>query len=369
MHIRNIRLFNFKNYDEETAEFSPGLNCIVGDNGAGKTNLLDAIHYLSLTRSAFSPIDKEQVRHGEHAFLIQGKFVLEDKEEEVRITYTHGPGKQVLVDGSSYERLSDHIGRYPVVMIAPDDTYLVREGSENRRRFFDSILCQADRQYMQDLMEYNKYLRQRNALLKMFNDRHYYNKEELELYTSRLITLGEKIHDSRLSFIKRYNAIFSEQYQWLSDDRETPAISYKSEASGGLQALMEERLEKDRILERTTAGIHRDDYRFLIDGHSLKKYGSQGQQKSFVIALKLTQFHYLSELRGDLPVLLLDDIFDKLDGNRIQRLISRILAEDAGQVFITDARPERTRKILEDWKEKIHYFIIKEGAIVESHGA
>jgi DNA replication and repair protein RecF len=175
--------------------------------------------------------------------------------------------------------------------------------------------------------------------------------------------LGERIFSKRKEFVKRYTAIFSGQYEWISEGREETSISYKSEAEGGLQALMEERLEKDRMLERTTAGIHRDDYRFMIDGHSLKKYGSQGQQKSYVIALKLTQFHYLSELKGDLPVLLLDDIFDKLDGHRIQRLISRILEKETGQVFITDARPERTQAILKEWKDRIRYYLVKDGTI------
>jgi len=363
MHIRNIRLFNFKNYGEETAEFAPGLNCVVGDNGAGKTNLLDAIHYLSLTRSAFSVIDKDQVRHEEEAFLIQGTFVRDGKPQEVRVGWQRSSGKTVLVDGSAYDRLSDHVGRFPVVLIAPDDTDLVREGSEPRRKFVDAILAQSDPRYLQDLIDYYKYLRQRNALLKLFGERRYFDRQQLEIYTLRLVELGERIHERRKEFTGAYAEIFREQYAWISEGRENTSIAYRSEASGGLAALMEERLEKDRLLERTTAGVHRDDYRFLINGHSLKKYGSQGQQKSFVIALKLTQFHYLSKLRGDQPVLLLDDIFDKLDPHRIAQLIRRILSKDTGQVFMTDARADRTRQILSEWSDKIQYYMIADGTI------
>ncbi len=363
MHIRNIRLFNFKNYEEETAEFSPGLNCLVGDNGAGKTNLLDAIHYLSLTRSAFSSVDKDQPRHGEDVFLVQGILVREDKEYEVRVAWQRTTGKTVLVDGNPYERLSDHVGRFPVVLIAPDDTDLVREGSEVRRKFVDSILSQAEPVYLKDLIEYYKFLRQRNALLKMFGERRYFDRQQLDIYTGRMVELGERIHSRRREFIEEYVEIFREQYGWISENREDVSMAYRSEASGGLAALMEERLEKDRLLERTTAGVHRDDYRFQVNGHSLKKFGSQGQQKSYVIALKLTQFHYLSKLKGDQPLLLLDDIFDKLDPHRIRQLIHRILSRETGQVFITDARPDRTREILAAWKDNIQYFNIDSGTI------
>ncbi len=363
MHIKNIRLFNFKNYGEETAEFIPGLNCLVGNNGAGKTNLLDAIHYLSLTRSAFSGIDKEQIRHGEDAFLVQGTFVTENKSQEVRVVYQRSGGKQVMREGTLYERISEHIGKFPVVLITPDDTDLVREGSETRRKFFDAILSQADPSYLEDLIAYYKFLKQRNALLKLFGERRYFDRREIDIYTDSLVDLGERIHARRREFIARYVKIFREEYEWISEGKEAVSIEYRSEAGEGMKALMEERLEKDRLLERTTAGIHRDDYRFLTNQHSLKKYGSQGQQKSFVIALKLTQFHYLSELRKDRPVLLLDDIFDKLDRHRIERLIARILEDDAGQVFITDARPERTRRLLEAWEDRIRYFEIEGGKI------
>jgi DNA replication and repair protein RecF len=348
MYLEKINLLNFKNYEELSMEFCPHINCIVGHNGSGKTNLLDAIHYLSLTKSAFNILDGQSIRHEADFFMIDGKFCLDTKHFQITCSLRNGQRKIVMSDKKAYERISEHIGRFPVVLIAPNDTDLVRDGSEDRRKFFDGMLSQIDAQYLNDLIAYNLVLKQRNGLLKQFYERNYYDKELLETYSIPLLDLGRKIHFKRQEFMQEYVRIFQQHYRNLTDSLEEVDLVYESE-------LFEEDFEyeffyatkRDLQAQRTTKGIHKDDFVFEINRFELKKFGSQGQQKSFVIALKLAQFEVIKENKQVKPILLLDDIFDKLDDLRINKLMHMIASGTFGQLFLTDARPERTKKVFE----------------------
>lgn len=357
MYLEKINLLNFKNYEELTLTFGKHINCIVGNNGSGKTNLLDAIYYLSLTKSAFSVTENQNVRHEADFFLIDGFFSLHSKTYQITCSFRNGGRKVIMSDKKAYERINEHIGRFPVVLIAPDDTELVKDGGEIRRKFFDGFLSQIDSYYLSDLIQYNTVLKQRNSLLKHFYERNYFDKELLETYNVQLLELGFKLHIKRRDFIKDFVPVFQKHYQNLSDSREEVDLVYESE-------LFEESFEydfsfatkRDLQLQRTTKGVHKDDFVFEINRFPLKKYGSQGQQKSFVIALKLAQFDSIKQNKKVKPLLLLDDIFDKLDELRINKLLQMIAEDTFGQLFITDARPERTRKIFEQIPTETHIF-------------
>lgn len=362
MHLKNIKLVQFKNYQQVRAEFSKEINCFLGINGSGKTNLLDAIHYLCFTRSAFNTIDAQNILHGEDFFTVQGEFELDDKPLEIKCITETGKKKQILNSGKAYEKMSDHIGLLPIVMIAPDDTQLIKEGSEGRRNFFDSIISQLDKPYMQLLVRYQHFLKQRNALLKQFADSGNVNQALLEPYNIELITLSKSIHVIRKEFIANFKIQLQHHYGVISEDKETVEIDYQSDCEDpNFESLFETSLRKDVILKRTNKGVHKDDFVFTIGGYPLKKFGSQGQQKSFLISLKLSQFQTLKEGKGILPILLLDDIFDKLDDLRIAKMIELVANHEFGQLFITDARPERSKQILATIDADKQFFYIKNG--------
>jgi DNA replication and repair protein RecF len=347
MFLQKINLLDFKNYEELTLQFSADINCVAGPNGSGKTSLLDAIHYLCLTKSAFSLLDSQSIRHHRDFFLVDGTFMESGKKHQITVSLKAGGRKTVMHDKKAYERISEHIGRFPVVLIAPDDTDLVRDSGEIRRKFFDNMLSQVDHAYLDNLIGYNNVLKQRNSLLKQFYERNYFDKELLETYNVQLLPLGQLIHKRRDAFMREFVPTFRSHYQYLSESREEVDLIYESE-------LFEENFEyefayatkRDLQLQRTTKGVHKDDFVFEIDRFALRKFGSQGQQKSFVIALKLAQFDAIQRAAGKKPLLLLDDIFDKLDDMRIQKLLEMISRDTFGQLFITDARPERTRQLL-----------------------
>ncbi len=368
MHLESLELLNFKNYEEIKLQFSPEINCLVGSNGSGKTNMLDAIHYLSLTKSAFNAIDSQNIKHEADFMVIRGSFRSGDPkkgEPESKDTSTGQAGKQAkhetiqcsLQQGQRkifrhnkkvYDKISEHIGRYPVVFIAPNDTDVIREGSETRRKFFDSILSQIDQQYLQWLLQYNHNLKQRNSLLKQFADRNSFDKDLLEPYNQHLLRLGTALLGARKNFLHEYLPFFLSHYHNLSEGKEEVSIRYESNLDVSKpEAVLQNSLRRDLILQRSNIGIHKDDYVFEIDGHPLKKFGSQGQQKSFVIALKLAQFDLIRQHKGFKPILLLDDIFDKLDDQRIAKLMELVSGHTFGQLFVTDARPERTERIFE----------------------
>ena len=365
MLLKKISLFNFKNYAEADINLSPGINCFVGLNGSGKTNILDAIHYLSLTKSAVNPIDSQSIKHGESLFSIHGEFEHEDRNHQVICGFQLGQKKNVKVDKIEYDKLSEHIGRFPVVLIAPNDTDIIRDTNEIRRKFFDSIISQFDAQYFQDLIRYSHYLKQRNTLLKHFAETKTYDAIQLDSYDAQLIPLAKKLYVKREAFNQRFVPILKEHYINLSEGREQVTINYQSRAcNSNFESLFANSREKDRYSQRSNVGIHKDEYDFQIDENPLKKFGSQGQQKSFLIALKLSQFEIIKEEKGFKPLLLLDDIFDKLDDFRIKKLVEMVASHKFGQLFITDARPERSKVLLQGLGEEVKVFVMESGTIL-----
>ena len=359
MWLEKLHLTYFKSYEERGFTFGERVNCLVGENGSGKTNLLDAIYFLTLTKSAFHNQDALGIRHAEDFFLLDGIFNDSDKNIQITCSFQRGQRKVFMADKKNYDRLSDHIGLFPLVLIAPNDTDLIRDGSEERRRFFDGVLAQATPEYLTDFLQYNKILTQRNGLLKLFAERNYLDEDLLDTYNEPLIVLAIRIHDHRRSFMDRFLPLFKKYYQFLSSGKEQVDVLYESEvASEDFPAEFRKNRSRDLHAQRTGKGIHKDEYVFEIDGITLKKFGSQGQQKSFVIALKLAQFELLKIEKEKTPILLLDDIFDKLDDRRINKLIELIDDGFLGQVFITDARPERSQKILENVKADVRFFEI-----------
>ena len=362
MHLERLHLTNFKNYQEVDIQFSSRINVLVGKNGSGKTNLLDAIHYLSMTRSAFSVSDQQVIRLGQPFFVARGHFNRNNSVQELLAFLQNGTKKVFREGGLDYLKMSDHIGKYPVVMITPDDTDLVKEGGEARRKFFDSIIAQMDKNYLEDLMLYNHSLKQRNALLKMFQESGSSDYLALEAYDRQLAKLGTSLFQKRSEFVLDFLPVFQKYYKFIVADEEAD-LEYHSllKSKEFIQGLNDTR-QRDLVMARTSFGIHKDDYLFSLGSGDLKRLGSQGQQKSFVIALKLTQYELIARFKGDKPILLLDDIFDKLDDIRIARLLE-LIKSDLGQLFITDARPDRTGELLKAIDVKAAVFQIDKGNV------
>jgi DNA replication and repair protein RecF len=362
MLLQSLQLINFKNYPEAKLDLSAKINVLVGKNGSGKTNLLDAIHYLSLTKSAFSS-DNFSIRNGEQFFMVKGLFKQGNNLQELSCSLQTGTKKVFREGVNEYQKLSEHVGKYPVVLIAPDDTELVKEGSEERRKFFDSIISQLDRVYLEALIQYNHTLKQRNSLLKMFAESNSFDELAVEAYDRILIQAGDVIFRKRKEFIGEFLPVFRQFYTFIVAD-EKADLEYRSELQKtdfkkGLNA----NRQRDLFLQRTSFGIHRDDYQFTLGPGDLKRLGSQGQQKSFIIALKLAQFEILKRHKGFKPLLLLDDIFDKLDDFRIGKLLELIRKDELGQLFITDARPDRTSELLKQINISAAIFTVEMGEI------
>ncbi|MBX0291894.1 DNA replication/repair protein RecF [Hymenobacter sp. HSC-4F20] len=367
MILESLHLLFFKNYEEANLGLSPHINCFIGDNGSGKTNLLDAIHYLSLTKSAFTSVDTQSIQQGAEFFVVKGKFRADSagKPEVIQCSLRIGQKKTVTHDKQPYERVSDHIGRYPVVLISPYDTDLIRQGSEERRKYFDSLISQLDHDYLERLIRYAHLLKQRNSLLKLAADRQAgYDRDYLLVIDEQLAPLGEQLAQRRQEFLTEFEPIFQRHYQQLADGRELVTLSYKSELLGtDFLKLLRLQERKDLSLQRTSAGPHRDDVSFLMDGVAVKNYGSQGQQKSFAIALKLAQFEILAHHKQHKPLLLLDDIFDRLDEKRITRLMQLVVNHTFGQIFLTDTHLERTDRALAALSEDIRRFRVESGVV------
>lgn len=337
MYLDNISLVNFKNCRQLSLQFSPGINCFVGHNGAGKTNLLDAIYYLSFCKSYFNSFDNQNIFHQEDMFVIQGHFYKDKQQEEIYCAQKRNDRKQFKRNKKDYGRLSEHIGLLPVVMISPTDTELILEGSEVRRKFVDSIISQIDADYLNNLIEYNKALLQRNAMLKRFYETQQWDSTLMAIWDEQMIAKGNAIFKKRKEFTEAFTKLFEVVYGEISGSREKTSVEYNSQLFEGDYAGLLVRAEnKDRAVLYSTTGIHKDDWVFTNEGYPLKKFASQGQQKSFIIALKIAQFHFLKNHFNSPPILLLDDIFDKLDEERVSFLIDMVTGEDFQQVFITD---------------------------------
>jgi len=348
--LQKLRLYNFKNHAEVNLAFEDKINCFLGKNGSGKTNLLDAIYYLSFTKSAINPYDLQNIRNGETGFLIKGEFQILGKQKEVVCSFQQGEKKNIREDGQESVRFSEHVGKYPVVLIAPQDIELIWDGSELRRKFFDSLISQLDRKYLDNLIVYNHQLKQRNSALRTFSENGIVDTDLLESYDQKIGQAAEYIHKIRMDLLREFTPKFRRHYDFLVQESDEVAdIQYKSDLlNDSFHSLLKKNFQRDLLLQRTTAGVHRDDFIFSLKEQELKRVGSQGQQKSFLIGLKLAEFQILAEQKAIKPILLLDDIFDKLDDFRIHQLMKLVDQGTFGQLFITDARQGRSQQILRE---------------------
>ncbi len=360
MRLKKISLLNFKNIAREELSLCPGVNCLVGDNGAGKTNVVDAVWYLSMCKSSLQMTDTQSIRHGEEFFMIEGEYLSDaERTERIVCSFTRRSGKIVKRNGKEYERLADHVGLIPVVIVSPADGSLISDAADERRRYLNAFISQLDRSYLQAVMRYNAVLTERNRLLKMQPD-----EVVLSIYDRQLVEHGTLIHARRRAFVERLQPLVEQFYRTLSEDREQVELHYRSELNDrGFEQLLRDARQKDLVNEFTTSGIHRDDLVLRIGGYPLRKYGSQGQQKSFLVALKLAQYAIVAEERGEKPILLLDDLFDKLDASRVEQLIRIVTGEAFGQIVITDCNPTRLKAILDKIDGEYALFTVGGGAI------
>lgn len=361
MIIKKLSLYNFKNHSEKKFEFSPQINCFVGNNGVGKTNILDALHYLSVGKSFLGNTDLNNIKNEEDFFTIDAEIQNDDSEDIIKILQPKEAKKVIKKNDKSYDRLADHIGYLPSVMISPYDSNLISDSGESRRKFLDSMISQTDSEYLFDLIQYQKTVQQRNALLKYFAKNRYWDKDSLEIYDDPIVKFGTKIFIKRKDFVEKLNPIVQSFYQIISAGKERVSVLYESHLLEDFDtslpekkfySLLMESLEKDRMLTYTSKGIHKDDLLFEMDSVLIKKIGSQGQQKSFLISLKMAQMSLIKELTGKTPILLLDDIFDKLDDSRVSQLIELVNQENFGQIFITDTHRERTESVVKKINEE-----------------
>ena len=360
MYLKKLVLINFKNIAQAEITLSERLNCFVGDNGAGKTNVLDAVYYLSMSKSALSMTDGQSVRHGEDFFVVEGTYAGDSgSNDTVNCSFLRRSGKVLKLNGKEYDRMADHVGRFPVVMVSPQDSVLITDAAEERRRYLNAFLSQLDRDYLASLMRYNAVLAERNRFLKSSSD-----EQMLQIYDMQLAEHAARIYERRRDIIERMRPLVAEFYRQLSGDREQVEIEYRSElASASMGELLLASRERDIVNGFTTSGVHRDDMSLRIGGYPLRKYGSQGQQKSFLMSLKLAQYRILAEVCGERPLLLLDDLFDKLDTSRVENLLTLVAGDDFGQIFITDCNRSRLETILSRAGEKYALFTVEGGDI------
>lgn len=366
MYLNTLKIINFKNYQEQEISFCDKINCFVGNNGSGKTNLLDAIYYLSFTKSYFNSIDYQNIKHGEPFFAIHGNFQRNGSlPDTVSCIQKAGAKKQFRLNQKEYERISDHIGRFPCVMVSPYDRDLINEGSDVRRKFIDTVISQFDKPYLENLIRYNRLLEQRNGCLRQFAENRQFDNGLLQLIDEQMLAPANSISAKRLSFLDGFSPIFSRYFGFISGQSEEVSIGYESQLldKSYLEAA-NEAFSKDTLLRYSTAGIHKDDFIFNLEGYPVKKFGSQGQQKSFALALKLAQFDFTRNLIDIKPILLFDDIFDKLDPSRVQQIIQLVDNDSFGQVFITDTEPERIHRTFSGVAINHRIFEIDAGNVV-----
>lgn len=352
--LEKIVISDFRNIELQELEFSPNINCISGNNGEGKTNLLDAIYYLSMTKSAFASSDKYTFRYGTEEFSISGTYRMENGlSSRFSLKMTTKGEKKVKRDDKAYGKVSEHVGILPIVMVSPADISMVSESGEERRRFVNAVLSQMDREYMTSLQQYNRLLQQRNKMLKEMDP----DRSLLEVIDMRMSALAEPIYQARKKFVEDLKPIIAEYYKAVSGGSEQVDIEYESELSkASLEELLAVSYEKDRILKYTTAGLQRDDFSFKMNGWPIRRHGSQGQQKSFLVSLKFAQYEIMKKNYGFAPVLLLDDVFDKLDMGRISNLLEMVSGKDFGQIFITDSNKVRMSGIVDGLTQDRAYF-------------
>lgn len=368
MILNRISIFNYKNLEQAELAFSPKLNCFFGRNGMGKTNLLDAVYYLSFCKSAGNPIDSQNILHGADFFMIQGFYVTDDggTTEEISCGMKRRQKKQFKRNKKEYNRLADHIGFIPLVMVSPADSELIAGGSDERRRFMDVVISQYDKEYLDALMRYNKALTQRNVLLKSDQP---VEDELLQVWEEMMAQTGETVYRKRQAFIREFIPIFQTFYSFISQDREQVALTYESHAARGpLLDILRQSRERDRILGYSLHGIHKDELNMLLGGFPIKKEGSQGQNKTYLVALKLAQFDFLKRTAGTEPLLLLDDLFDKLDAGRVEQIVKLVAGDGFGQIFITDTNRSHLDRILQRVGGDYRIFRVENGHVTEATG-
>jgi DNA replication and repair protein RecF len=364
MQIKELQIVQFKNYQEAEISFYEGVNCFVGPNGSGKTNVLDAIYYLSMCRSYLNPIDSQNILFDQPFFMLQSLWIKDHQEVDIYCGVKKGHKKIFKRNKAEYEKLAEHIGAFPVVMISPYDRNLITEGSEFRRKWMDGIISQFDRRYLDDLMRYNRVLDQRNALLKNNVKNGFFDRESFQVWDVQLVEIGERIAMKRQEFLLDFIPIFQQYYSELGAEGESVYLIYKSQITeGGFLNLLNQATERDRYIGYTSVGIHKDDLIFELNGHPIKKFGSQGQQKSYLIALRLAQYEWLKRNLNQNPILLLDDIFDKLDNSRVGKLMQMVSDHAFGQVIVTDTDELRVKTIFDGIGEPFRLFRVETGKI------
>ena len=357
MFLKHLSLVNYKNLDSASFEFDTKINCFVGNNGVGKTNVLDSIYHLAFGKSYFNPITSQNINHDADFFVVEGQFEKSQKEEQILVSAKRGQKKVIKRNNKPYEKFSEHIGFIPTIIISPADRDLIIEGSETRRKFMDGVISQSDNIYLNKLIQYGKINAQRNSLLKYFAANHSFDRDTLEVYNLQLSDLGQYIFEKRKAFLEEFIPIFNKRYADITKNEEQVDISYKSQLfDSSLASLLEANLQKDMALQYTSVGTHKDDLSFEIEGHPIKKFGSQGQQKSFLVALKLAQFDFIKAISKVNPILLLDDIFDKLDEQRVAHIVALVATDQLGQIFISDTHADRTEAVVKSSKQSYKLF-------------
>ncbi len=363
MHLKQLSLVNFKNISGADMELGKKFNCFVGNNGSGKTTVLDAVHYLSMCKSFLNSIDSQNIKREQPFMVVSGTFDKDAEDQNIHCALKREGKKQFKRNKKDYARLIDHVGLFPSVIIAPTDSDIINGGSELRRKFLDGVISQLDREYLENLVQYNKALKQRNALLKYFRENRTFQQESLDVWDAQLSQHGQLIYERRKTFLQDFIEAFSSFYKTISGSLEEIGLEYESQlAEGDMLSLVKENVAKDRAATYTTIGIHKDDLGLAINGVALKKFGSQGQQKSALVALKLAQFKVMHHKSGITPLLLLDDIFDKLDDDRVGQLLKLVSGKAFGQIFITDTHPARVAQLLKD-KKDVRVFPISQGEL------
>jgi len=367
MILKTLSLLNYKNFESQTFQFDSKINCFVGPNGIGKTNILDAIYHLSFGKSYFNPVSSQNIKHNADFFVIDGLYSKQEREEKIVVSLKKGQKKSLKRNSKLYNKFSDHIGFLPLVIISPSDRDLISAGSDTRRKFIDGVISQSDKTYLNDLIKYNKVISQRNSLLKYFALNATFNSDTLDIYNHQLSELGQSIFIKRDAFLKVFIPIFKARYKAISNDNEIVNLVYKSDLfKDNLNSLLIQNLNRDKALQYTSVGVHKDDLSFEIEQYPIKKFGSQGQQKSFLIALKLAQFDFIKSQSNVNPILLLDDIFDKLDEQRVAQIINLVDDENFGQLFISDTHHERTEQAIKNVHQTYQIFNLDKKIIIEN---
>lgn len=363
MILKELSIINYKNIAQAELQLSPKINCFIGNNGMGKTNLLDAVYYLSFCRSYTNPVDSQIIKHDSDICMLQGKYIFEDStQEEIYSGIRRRQKKQFKRNKKEYERLSDHIGLIPLVMISPADIELITGASEGRRRFMDIAISQFDKEYLRALVRYNKALQQRNALLK--NDEDLIDITLLELWEDQMVEDGVLIYNKRVEFIMKLTPMFNDFYSRVSGSTETVSFEYISQLNDGdFKDKMKGNRQRDLSIGHTTVGVHRDELEMLLNGFPIKKIGSQGQNKTYFVSLKLAQFKYLLDTGNTTPILVLDDIFDRLDSKRVEEIVKLVSEPEFGQIFMSDTNRESLDKILDRLNNDSHIYSVINGEI------